>query len=219
VRIGGSSGPVLVSGGNAASLAMTVAGDGTLAFDVGGTAVTLGGGSLAGHALALREVVDVRARLDTLAEDIATLVNGSQAAGAALDGSAGQPLFTGTTALSLRIAFTDGALIATAPLGSPAASRNATTLVALRSALETGGTAEQMNSILFDVSSRVAGHEITTVALDAIASSARISLTQQAGVDLDTEAANLLRYQQAFQASARAMQAASDIFDTLIAIG
>jgi flagellar hook-associated protein 1 FlgK len=76
-----------------------------------------------------------------------------------------------------------------------------------------------MNGILFDVSSRIAGHKITSDALDAIAASARISLEQQAGVDLDTEAANLVRYQQAFQASGRAMQVASDIFDALIAIG
>jgi flagellar hook-associated protein 1 FlgK len=219
VRTGGSAGPVLVSGGNAATMGMTVAADGTLAFDIDGAAVTLAGGSLAGRALALREVVDVRGRLDALAGSIATLVNDSQASGAALDGSAGQPLFTGTTAGTLRAAFTDGSLIATAPAGSPAGSRDASTLATLRTALETGGTAETMNGILFDISSRVAGHEITTDALDAIAASARISLEQQAGVDLDTEAANLLRYQQAFQASGRAMQVATDIFDTLIGIG
>lgn len=219
VRVGGSAGPVLVAGGTASSMAMTVAADGTLSFDVGGTAVALGGGSLAGRALALSEVADVRGRLDALAETIATLANDSQAAGAALDGSAGQPLFTGTTAGTIRTAFTDGSLIATAPAGSPAGSRNAGNLAALRSALETGGAAEQMNGILFDVSSRVAGHEITAEALDAIAASARISFEQQAGVDLDTEAANLLRFQQAFQASGRAMQVASDIFDSLIAIG
>ncbi len=219
VRVAGSSGPVLVAGGNTSPVGMTVAGDGTLAFDVGGTAVSLSGGSLAGRALVLVDVVAARTRLDTLASDIATLVNDSQAAGAALDGSAGQPMFTGTTAGTLRMAFTDGTLIATAPLGSPAGSRDASRLIALRSAFETDGAAEQMNNILFDVSSRVASHEITTEALDAIASSARISLEQQAGVDLDTEAANLVRYQQAFQASARAMQAASDIFDTLIGIG
>ncbi len=219
VRTGGASGPVLVAGGNATAMGMTVAGDGTLAFDVGGTAVTPSGGALAGRALVLREVVDVRDRLDTLAGNIATMVNNSQAGGAALDGSAGQPLFTGTTAATLKTAFTNGSLIATAPAGSPAGSRNTSTLDALRAALDTGGTAEAMNSLLFDVSSRVAGHEITTEALEAIASSARISLEQQAGVDLDTEAANLVRYQQAFQASGRAMQVATDIFDTLIGIG
>jgi flagellar hook-associated protein 1 FlgK len=219
VRVGGSAGPLLVDGATAGTLATTVAADGTLAFDVDGTAVALGGGALAGHALALREVVDVRGRLDALAEDLAALVNGSQAAGAALDGSAGQPLFAGTTAATLQAAFTDGALVATAPAGAGAGSRDASQLIALRTALEGGGLAEQMNGLLFDVSSRVAGHEITADALDAIAASARISLEQQAGVDLDTEAANLIRYQQAFQASGRAMQAASDIFDTLIGIG
>jgi flagellar hook-associated protein 1 FlgK len=219
VRTGGSAGPMLVTGGNAATLGMAVAGDGTLAFDVGGAAVTLAGGSLAGRALALREVADVRGRLDTLAGSIATLVNTSQAAGAALDGSAGQPMFSGTTADTLHAAFTDGSLIATAPAGSPAGSRNASTLAALRTAFETDGVAERMNGILFDVSSRVAGHKITTDALGTIAASARISLEQQAGVDLDTEATNLVRYQQAFQASGRAMQVATDIFDTLIGIG
>ena len=219
VRVAGSAGPLLVSGNAASPLAMTVAADGTLSFEVGGAAVALGGGALAGRALVLLEVADVRGRLDTLAEDIAAMVNDAQAAGAALDGSAGQPLFSGTTAGTIRTLFTDGASFATAPAGSPAGSRDTSNLTALRNALETGGIAETMNGILFGISSRVAGHEITTDALDAIAASARISLEQQAGVDLDTEAANLIRYQQAFQASGRAMQVAADIFDSLLAIG
>ncbi len=219
VRVGGSTGPLLVSGGTPAALSMTLAADGTPSFAVGGTAVSPGGGALAGHALALGQAVEVGAALDELAADIAALVNGSQAGGAALDGSAGQPLFTGSTAATLQTAFRDGRLLATAPAGSPAESRDASQLIGLRSALETGGLAERMNGIMFGISSRVAGHEITAEALDAIAASARISLEQQAGVDLDTEAANLIRYQQAFQASGRAMQVASDIFDTLIGIG
>jgi len=219
VRTGGSAGPVLVAGGSAARLGMTVSATGLATFDVNGTDVALSGGSLAGHALAMREVVDVRGRLDTLAEHIADTVNSSQTTGAALDGSLGQALFAGTTAATLKTNFTDGSLIATAPAGSPAGSRDTTRLAALRYLLETDGVAERMNSILFDVSSRVAGHKITTDALDTIAASARISLEQQAGVDLDTEAANLVRYQQAFQASGRAMQVATDIFDTLIGIG
>lgn len=219
VRVGGGAGPVLVAGATASAMAMTVAGDGTLSFDVGGASVAVAGGSLAGRALALSEVVNVRTELDTLAQSIATMANDAQAAGAALDGSAGQPLFTGTTAGTLRAAFSDGSMLATAPAGSPAGSRNTANLNALRSALETGAVAERMNGILFDVSSRVAGHEITTSALDAIAASARISFEQQAGVDLDTEAANLLRFQQAFQASGRAMQVASDIFQSLLGIG
>jgi flagellar hook-associated protein 1 FlgK len=71
---------------------------------------------------------------------------------------------------------------------------------------------------VFDISSAVAGRSVTRDALDTIASTARISLQAQAGVDLDQEAVNLLRYQQAFQASGRVMQVASDIFDTILGI-
>lgn len=40
----------------------------------------------------------------------------------------------------------------------------------------------------------------------------------QSGVNLDEEATNLLRYQQAYQASGKVMQAASDMFDVLISL-
>jgi flagellar hook-associated protein 1 FlgK len=39
------------------------------------------------------------------------------------------------------------------------------------------------------------------------------------GVNLDEEAANLLRYQQAYQASGKVMQIASTLFDTLLSLG
>lgn len=41
----------------------------------------------------------------------------------------------------------------------------------------------------------------------------------ESGVNLDEEATNLLRYQQAYQAAGKVMQAVSDMFDTLIALG
>ena len=219
VRLGGSSGPTMVEGGDARPLTMAVDGtDGTLSFALDGNPVSPAGGSLAGHALVLQEVDTVRGKLDALASTIASTVNDAQEAGAALNGSDGVAMFTGTTAATLQIAFRDGNLIATAPLGSLPASRNAANLTNLRAELQNEGGAEQMNGVLFDISSRVAGHKVTTEALDAIASSARISLEQQSGVDLDTEAANLIRFQQAFQASGRAMQVASDIFQSLLAI-
>lgn len=219
VRTGGAGGLALVSGGTASPMGMTVEADGTLSFDVNGTAAELNGGSLKGRALALDSVANMRTRLDDLARDIATMVNDAQSSGADVNGNPGQPMFTGTTAATITINFTNGDRLATAPLGSPPGSRDISVLTALRNELESEGAANRMNGLLFDISSRVAGHQITTDALDAIASSARISLEQQAGVDLDTEAANLLRFQQAFQASGRAMQVASDIFDSLIAIG
>ena len=54
----------------------------------------------------------------------------------------------------------------------------------------------------------------TTMLNQTIASQQSVS-----GVNLDEEAANLLRYQQAYQAAGKAMQIASTLFDTLLQIG
>ena len=95
-----------------------------------------------------------------------------------------------------------------------------TNLDSLRQSLASSlDPAQSFNSLLFDVSSKVSGRQVTQSALDTIASSAKVALQQQSGVDLDAEATNLIRYQQAFQASGRAMQVASDVFNTLLGIG
>ena len=39
------------------------------------------------------------------------------------------------------------------------------------------------------------------------------------GVNLDEEAANMLRYQQAYQASGKMIEIATRLFDTLLALG
>ena len=50
----------------------------------------------------------------------------------------------------------------------------------------------------------------------AIASDAQTAATSAAGVNLDEEAAHLLQYQQSYQASAKILQVAQAVFDTLL---
>ena len=219
VAIGPTPGTAFVNGGTVGTMTSTVGADGTLSFAIDGQAITPGSGSLTGAALALNDLAAIQTRLDDAANAIATTMNAAQMNGAALDGSAGQPMFSGTTASTLSVVLTSGAGLATAPAGSAANERDQQNLADMRQALTAANPAEGVNSILFDVSSKVAGRAVTQSALETIASSARIALEEQSGVDLDNEAANLIRYQQAFQASGRAMQVASDIFDTLMGIG
>ena len=127
-------------------------------------------------------------------------------------------MFSGTGAADMVLAFEDGALIATAPAGAGANSRDASNLAAMRNALGLSDPAGSMDGLLFDISSTVAGRSVTRDALESIAGSARITLQAQAGVDLDEEAVNLIRFQQAFEASGRVMQVANDLFDTLLGI-
>ncbi len=219
VKIAGSNGPVFVAGGEAGTISATTAANGTMSFAVNGEAVSLSGGSLAGSALALEKAAQIRDDLDALADQIAGIVNDAQASGVDLNGNAGQALFTGSGAGGIKVAFQNGSLLVTAGAGEAAGSRDTTALTGLRQALATDNPASAANSLLFDISSAVASRKITHEALDSIASAARVTLQQQAGVDLDTEATNLIRFQQAFQASGRAMQVATEIFDTLIGIG
>ncbi len=218
VSLGGTPGTPLVAGGTTAAFAKTTAADGTISFTLGGTPVTIAGGSLAGKAQALVKLADTRSQLDVVANSVITAVNTAQAAGAALDGSAGQPMFSGTGAGNMTMVMTSGADLATAPAGAGANSRNSGNLDALRAAFAAADPAGKMDSAIFDISSAVAGRTVSRDALNVIASNAKIALSSQAGVDMDQEAVNLVRFQQAFQASGRIMQVASDIFTTLINI-
>jgi flagellar hook-associated protein 1 FlgK len=218
VRMAGPSGPLLVDGGTATTLGMTAATDGTISFTLGGSPVAPTGGSLTGKQLALSKLKDIKAGLDTIAKSVIDTVNTAQGNGVALDGSAGTAMFTGTGAGDIALAFDDGAKIATAPSGAGANSRDQSNLIAMRSALDTADPAGATDSLIFDISSAVQGRTVTRDALETIANTAKVTLQAQAGVSLDNEAANLLRYQQAFQASGRIMQVAQDTFNSILGI-
>jgi flagellar hook-associated protein 1 FlgK len=219
VRLAGPSGPELVAGGTAYAFAMTAAGDGTIAFTVDGDPVTPSGGSLAGKAQALSKLKDVRVGLDAIADNVITKINTAQGNGVALDGvTTGPAMFSGTTAATITLAFDDGKLLATAPASAAANSRDQTNLAAMRATLQTADPAGATDGLIFDISSAVQGRTVTRDALESIANTAKVTLMAQAGVSLDNEATNLIRFQQAFQASGRVMQVASDIFDSILAI-
>ncbi|HIQ17950.1 MAG TPA: flagellar hook-associated protein FlgK [Novosphingobium capsulatum] len=218
VTLGGTSGAPLVSGNSAQSVAITTAADGTITYAVNGGAVTLSGGSLAGQQQVLVNVADVHTRLDDLARTVVNTVNTAQAGGTALDGTAGGALFSGSTAATIAMATTQGSAIATAGPGAPAGSRDISNLKALQNALTSADPAGTMDTILYHASAAVQSRTTTRDALKTISDAAKTALLAQSGVDLDTEAINLTRFQQAFQASGRVIQVASDLFNSLLAI-
>lgn len=68
------------------------------------------------------------------------------------------------------------------------------------------------------------GNKTRETQIDSLASASLVAQSEAAqqaisGVNLDEEAANLLRYQQAYQASGKTMQIASDLFDVLLSLG
>ncbi|MFB2733600.1 flagellar hook-associated protein FlgK [Shewanella mangrovisoli] len=67
-----------------------------------------------------------------------------------------------------------------------------------------------------DIGSQTKAASVRVDSAEAIYQQAYARVESESGVNLDEEAANLMRFQQAYQASARIMSTAQQIFDTLL---
>lgn len=219
VRLGGPAGEVLVQGNIATTLSASFATDGTATLALGGQAVTPQSGALAGRQAALAAQAIIRTDLDAAAAAVIAAGNAAQANGSTADGNPAAPLFSGTDARTIALALNDPRGLATAPVGAPAGSRDAQVLSGLIAAIGAAdGPIAGTDALLSRLSSRISGLGTQREGLAIIAQSARSQLLSQTGVDLDTEAANLVRLQQAFEANSRVIQVAADLFDTILAL-
>lgn len=102
-------------------------------------------------------------------------------------------------------------------------NRNALLLAGLQTKNTLAGNSATYQGAYSQLVSSV-GVKARDIHVTAQAQASLVSQSQQAqqsmsGVNLDEEAANLLRYQQAYQASGKMMQIASTLFDTLLSLG
>ena len=205
------SGDLLVGGGVVNPIAVTAAADGRLSYSVGGSPLAISTGSLAGLAEGANHVADQRAALDTMASDFASQLNAAHQAGIDANGNPGQPLFTGTSAATLTAATLAPDQVAVADASG--SNGNMLALGEMRGANDpearwSGHMASQAQTV---ASARAQDAAAATRA-DASAA-ARDGVSQ---VDLDTEAAELLRFQQAYSAAARTIQVARETMQTLL---
>lgn len=219
VALAGTPSTALVTGGVAESVSLSFAADGTLSFAVAGNSFVPSGGAFAGRAAALEQLADLQTDLDSLAATTITIANSAQASGVGSDGTPGQPLYGGTGAGDIDVVLASANGLATAPAGSPAGSRDTGNLASFLTALGgPTGPAAGVDALLLSLSSRVSALETRRDGLGVVASSAESELLRETGVDLDTEAANLVRLQQAFEANSRVIQVAVELFDTILGL-
>jgi len=219
VALAGTPGMALVTGAAAQTVSVSFAADGTASFAVGGAGFVPSAGAMSGRANALAEMASLQTGLDAIATATIATANSAQSAGAAADGTQGQPLFAGTGAGDIAVVLAAAEGLATAPAGAPAGSRDTANLAALIAALgaPTGPTAGA-DALLLGLSSRVSALASRRDGLAVVSSSAEAELLRETGVDLDTEAADLVRLQQAFEANSRVVQVAAELFDTILGI-
>jgi flagellar hook-associated protein 1 FlgK len=77
---------------------------------------------------------------------------------------------------------------------------------------------EAYAQLVSEAGSKTRQLQVTSDAQQAILAQAQASRESLSGVNLDEEAANLIRYQQAYQAAAKAMQIGASLFDTILQI-
>lgn len=133
-----------------------------------------------------------------------------------------RPTVNGASAFG--VVLTDPAKLAAASQpGAVGDNSNALSLVALQTANTLGnGTITYQGAysqLVSQVGNKTRELEVTSSAAGKLLTEATTALQNESGVNLDEEAANLLRYQQAYQAAGKVMQIASELFDVLLSIG
>jgi flagellar hook-associated protein FlgK len=221
VKIGGDSGPVLVAGGEAGSVAYERSASGQASFAVirAGTvaSMTPSGGALAGIVDGAQRIADATAALGDIANSFTSQVNAVQMQGRDLDGKAGTALFaTGATPLDISVALTDPRGIAAA--SATGSARDASNLAALQAIRTSGGFESGTTGLIATNAAALSQRGTVADAQSAIRDGAVGARDGVSGVSLDNEAVDLMRFQQAYQASSRIIQVARENFQSILQI-
>ncbi len=177
---------------------------------------TEGGELGAGLDLLTVALPSARQALDTLAAQLVERVNAAHTTGTGLDGVAGRPFFdpTGVTASTIALAAgMTGPEAVAAGSGAPGDGAVATAIAGLGDGVQSLATA-----LMADLGTRVRSATAAASASAAMADHAAALRDSVSRVSLDEEMVNLIRYQQAYAASARVLDTANGLFDTLLAL-
>ncbi|TKD51153.1 flagellar hook-associated protein FlgK [Sphingomonas baiyangensis] len=220
VRAGSAGGPLLVAGDQAGNVTFARNAEGAASISVqraGQTAVApANGGKLAGLVDGVARVVDALAAVDTLAADFVVSVNAVQAGGEDMAGAPGGDWFAGERASQMQMVLGDPRGIAAASAG--AGARDNGNIAALAALRDSGGFEDRLVEQVGVNAAAIDGRRVVAQAQDAIRTSALAARGALSGVNLDEEAVDLMRFQQAYQASSRVIQIASEAIQSILDI-
>lgn len=228
-------GAALVTGTTAGSFSLTVNG-GTGLYDVN---LTPPAGVLAivapvtgelGATIALRDTIipDYLTKIDTLAKSVADTVNAEHTNGFNLAGATGQDFFTppgavngAAAGLSLAAGLTTNTIAASAALATlPGDNSNALAIARLVNAATTAGTTynSYYTNLVSTIGLDVKAAKNTVAHAEAFTKQLNSLRESNSGVSLDEELTNLVKYQRSYQASAKLINTATEMIDTVIAM-
>ena len=225
-----SNGTALVAGNLSFGLATQTDSSGVQHIFAQGADITgkITSGSLAG-ALQVRDqkIPTLLSNLDTLAAGLGNALNTANQAGFDLSGTAAGNLFVPPpisgqgAASSLTVAITDPTLLAASSDGSPGSNGNIATLLAVHDQAVAGGQTpnDYYANLLFSVGSDVSNGSAELSASQLILRQLQDQRGSISCVSLDEEAANMVRFQRAFDAAARVVTTVDQMLQTVINMG
>jgi flagellar hook-associated protein 1 FlgK len=224
------NGTALVAGSQSFALRTTTGGAGmTHVLDQNGNDITssLTSGDLGGT-IQTRDttIPGLLTQLDTLANQFGAAINAAQAKGYDQNGDAGRDFFTVSntvagSAASIKVAITDPSLIASSSDGASGSNGNLANFAAVHTtALPSGQTpGDAYASLVYQVGSLTSSANAESTATTASLAQLNDRLSSVSGVSVDEEAANLITYQQAYEAAARIVTTIQALFTVTMNMG
>jgi len=226
VSFAGSTGPAFVQGVNSGMISYDRDSNGKIAFSVtvGAVKNQIGatGGSIAGIVDGAERVAAIRQELDAVAKSFVGAVNDNQAAGLDQTGAQGVAMFTTgakPTDVSISATFT-GSQIAAGKIAAAQGGgvRDSSNLTALEATRVSKGFETSLTALVTGNATAYKQKNTIADAQSAIRDGAATALSTATGVNLDAEAVDLMRFQQAYAASGRVIQVARETMQTILDI-
>lgn len=224
-----ANGTPLVTGGQSFQLTSQANSSGHQDVFAGGTDITsqITSGALAGYIQVRDQTIPgILSNLDTLAAGLANGVNAANQSGYDLNGNPGGDIFVpppasgSGAAANLQVQITDPALIAASSDGTPDSNGNLANLSAVATQPNINGQtpADYYSGIVYTVGNDVSNTTAESTAAQLVLNQLQDQRGSISGVSLDEEAANTLRYQQAYNAAAKVVTTIDNLMTTVIAM-
>lgn len=227
-----TSGTPLVVGSTADALQTTTGADGMQhVLDAQGNDITAGlsgaGGDIGGT-ISVRDssIPQLQNSLDTLANQFANAFNAVQAQGFDQNGNAGGNFFTvpatvAGSAASIKVALTNPNQVAASSDGSAGSNGNVQAMLNLQSAALPSGQSpvDTYASIVYSAGNMASQAQATSSATSSSLMQLNAQLSSVSGVSIDQESADLVQWQQSYEAAARVISTVQSLFQVTMSMG
>lgn len=149
--------------------------------------------------------------------------NADESAGAMSSGDEFIIRPTRNAATTISLAITDVKTLAIGSSGAPGDNSNGLLLAALQNQSTMNNNTTSYSSafgqLVNNIGNKSRELKVSAAAEAQVLAQNTAAVQSESGVNLDEEATNLIRYQQAYQAAGKMMQIASQLFDSLLQLG